>query len=358
MTETGRKTLCAGGRRDRSWLAGRCLAGALLIVAGGCGAWSASKAAPPQPAVPVVWPEPPAAPRVEFLQTVTRHADLGVQRSVWRRVVDLVTGNGEMRLVRPEGVAAAGGRVAVADAGSGLVYRYDLAAGAVRVFERCGGERFALPVAVAFLDGRLYVSDSAGARIHVFDESGQCAGVWPTGEGSRPAGLAADAARGRLYVADAGHHEVVVFDLGGHAVQRIGRRGDAAGEFNFPGWLALGRNGDLYVTDALNFRIQIFDAEGRFVSSFGQHGDGSGHLARPKGIGVDDTGHIFLADALFDAVQLFDREGRYLMAFGARGSGAGQFWLPSDVAVDGDRIYVADSFNNRVQVFRFLGGAP
>ena len=114
--------------------------------------------------------------------------------------------------------------------------------------------------------------------------------------------------------------------------------------------------GNLYVTDALNFRVQIFDPNGTPLSAFGSHGDASGDLARPKGIGVDRNGDIYLVDALFDAVQMFDREGRYLMAFGSQGREPGHFWLPSGLAIDGDRVYVADSYNQRVQVFRFLGG--
>jgi DNA-binding beta-propeller fold protein YncE len=41
--------------------------------------------------------------------------------------------------------------------------------------------------------------------------------------------------------------------------------------------------------------------------------------------------------------------------FGTQGSGEGQFDYPFDVAVLGDRVYVADSHNNRVQVFDLAG---
>jgi hypothetical protein len=38
------------------------------------------------------------------------------------------------------------------------------------------------------------------------------------------------------------------------------------------------------------------------------------------------------------------------------GSGAGQFQLPTGLFIDrSDRIYVADSYNHRVQVFRYYG---
>jgi DNA-binding beta-propeller fold protein YncE len=60
-------------------------------------------------------------------------------------------------------------------------------------------------------------------------------------------------------------------------------------------------------------------------------------------------------DALFDNVQVFDKDGRLLMAFGDHGTGYGGFWLPAGLYIDDrDRIYVSDSSNRRVQIFRYL----
>ncbi len=60
-------------------------------------------------------------------------------------------------------------------------------------------------------------------------------------------------------------------------------------------------------------------------------------------------------DARFENVQMFDRRGRLLMAFGEEGTGPGQFSLPVGVCADREgRIWVADSSNRRLQVFRAL----
>ena len=43
------------------------------------------------------------------------------------------------------------------------------------------------------------------------------------------------------------------------------------------------------------------------------------------------------------------------MAVGGEGTDAGQFYLPAGVTIDQqDRIWVADSYNRRVQVFQYL----
>jgi len=55
-------------------------------------------------------------------------------------------------------------------------------------------------------------------------------------------------------------------------------------------------------------------------------------------------------------VQVFNRQGQLLYYFGGRGANAGQFQLPAGLFIDqNDRIYVVDSFNRRVQIFRYYG---
>ena len=62
-----------------------------------------------------------------------------------------------------------------------------------------------------------------------------------------------------------------------------------------------------------------------------------------------------MADALFHVVQIFDPEGNFLHSFGTQGQGEGEFWMPAGIFVDSsDHIYVADSYNSRVQVFQLI----
>ena len=65
---------------------------------------------------------------------------------------------------------------------------------------------------------------------------------------------------------------------------------------------------------------------------------------------------LYVVDALFDGVQIFDREGALLLGFGSGGRAPGEFWLPTGAFIDPrDQIYVADSYNQRVQVFELVG---
>jgi hypothetical protein len=41
--------------------------------------------------------------------------------------------------------------------------------------------------------------------------------------------------------------------------------------------------------------------------------------------------------------------------FGSPGNAPGHFWLATGIFIDAqDRIYVADSYNNRIQIFQYL----
>jgi DNA-binding beta-propeller fold protein YncE len=65
--------------------------------------------------------------------------------------------------------------------------------------------------------------------------------------------------------------------------------------------------------------------------------------------------HVYVIDAHFEAVQIFDSEGTLMLDFGSEGRGPGEFWLPAGIFIDThNRIWIADSYNRRVQVFDYL----
>ena len=53
-------------------------------------------------------------------------------------------------------------------------------------------------------------------------------------------------------------------------------------------------------------------------------------------------------------IQVFTRNGVFLTKWGEEGIGAGQFDSPFGIAVDDNgNVYVADTYNHRIQKFRF-----
>jgi DNA-binding beta-propeller fold protein YncE len=304
----------------------------------------------------LVWPSPPAEPRIRFVQSIAGPADVGIRPSAWSRLANLVTGSqkGLEKFDKPFGIAVdEQGNLCVTDTGTASVCFYDRRRKTWQWWERIGKQKFMSPVAVAKRGDQFFVADSALQKIFVFRGNGEPL-FEMTKHIERPVGLAISGSR--LFVADSQQHAIVVFDLAGNFLRTFGKRGAAGGEFNFPTHIWADEKGRIYVTDSLNSRIQIFDADGNFVRVFGTAGDGSGHFSRPKGVAVDRFGHLYIADALHDNVQIFDDNGRFLLEVGASGKGQGEFWLPAGLAVSrNDEVFIADSYNHRVQVLQYIG---
>ena len=327
----------------------------LLLCLSGCEAPAPIKGATETPAELLVWPKPPAEPRIRYLRSVSGPQDLGIAKPFFRRIIDALTGKGEEHFVRPTGAAEREGVLYVADPGAQAVWILDAAQSRSVKTVEVGEAVLASPVAVAVRpDGAVFVADSFLKKVFLLDREGKFIRVAAQAGLERPAGLAYDAANQRLYVVDSAKHRIAVYGPDGGVIGTWGREGIQDGEFNHPTHLALDPNGTLLVTDALNFRIQAFDREGRFLWKLGRHGDGSGDFSTPKGLASDSAGQVYVVDALFDAVQIFGRDGTFLLAFGERGTQAGQFWLPNGLFVNArNEIYVADAYNQRVQVFVF-----
>ncbi len=329
----------------------------LLLFSSGCGTPAPANVSQKAPVALPAWPGPPAEPRIRYVRSVSAPNEWGVTKSFVRRMIDALTGRGEEHFIRPTGVAERDGVLYVADPGARALWILDPVRNEFVKVVQVREEALGSPVAVAVrADGAVFVADTWLKKVFLLDRGGKLIRVAAEEGLARPAGLAYDAARQRLYVVDSATHRVSVYGPEGTLIRTWGQAGIQDGEFNRPTHLALDRSGTLLVTDALNFRIQAFDREGRFLWKLGRPGDGSGDLAAPKGLGADSEGHIYVVDALFDAVQIFDRDGTLLLAFGDRGTQAGQFWLPGGLFITPqDRIYVADAYNQRVQVFVFTG---
>lgn len=94
----------------------------------------------------------------------------------------------------------------------------------------------------------------------------------------------------------------------------------------------------------------------RFDIGWGRKGAGTGDFILPYGLAADAEGNVFVADTHNNRIQVFSNTGSFLRAWGQAGAGQGSFAQPMDVAVDaqGD-VYVADTNNFRIQKFDATG---
>lgn len=95
----------------------------------------------------------------------------------------------------------------------------------------------------------------------------------------------------------------------------------------------------------------------KIVGKFGKTGTGNGQFATSSnGVAIDRAGVVFIADTDNNRVQVFSKTGGFLRKWGSIGSGNGQFMRAEDVAVSADgTVWVADDGNERVQAFSSAG---
>ncbi len=347
-----RRSIGSLPRGASAWFAACCL------LLAGCAAGGQPVPTWNRPQVELRWPLPPEPPRVAYVGALTSGDDLGRQAGFLQGLVRLVTGHEPRNMVKPIALAKnANDLLVVVDPAIPTVHFFDLRRSRYERLSRKLSSELLSPVGVAVSDdGRVYVSDSVRAKILVLGGPERLVGTIGEGVLQRPTGLALSPDGNTLYAVDTLSAQVVAFDRKGRELRRMGGRGTGRGSLNFPTYVATSLDGRVFVADSLNFRVQVFSPDGDHLMSFGGPGNAAGTFTRPKGVGVDRFGHCFVADAAFENVQVFDEQGRLLMAFGSSGSGPGQFTLPAGIWVDhhDDTIWVADSFNQRVEAFRLV----
>ena len=79
-------------------------------------------------------------------------------------------------------------------------------------------------------------------------------------------------------------------------------------------------------------------------------------LAEPRGAALDGHGRLWVTDFGHSRIAIFDLSGGYLGGWGGvKGNGKYQLQDPGDVAIRGDDVYVADTWNGRVQQYTPAG---
>jgi DNA-binding beta-propeller fold protein YncE/Flp pilus assembly protein TadD len=96
----------------------------------------------------------------------------------------------------------------------------------------------------------------------------------------------------------------------------------------------------------------------RAATTIGQEGRESGQFRQPSGIVVDRSGRVYVADTYNHRVQVFAPDDGFLQTFGMEGAQGGALLRPKGLAWGPNQLlYVADTGNHRIQAFDQHGAA-
>lgn len=256
-----------------------------------------------------------------------------------------------------------------------------------------GNGEFTRPSGIAADSQYIYVVDH-NSRIQVFDKEGQFVMVIGSsgsdpGQLNKPEDIEIDS-DGRIYIADSGNNRIQLFYPNNQGGLVWGSKGTGQGQFDYPQGISVPAPGHVYVADSHNNRVQYFQLASAcpqgttevqtgvcFVKEWGNEGSADGQFKRPADVFASND-IVYVVDGNNNRIQLFTRDGTFIKKFGSEcliktglepssdcqrpknasplEIGNGQFKYPSGVTVISNSIFVADNFNDRVQVFNIEPG--
>ncbi len=216
--------------------------------------------------------------------------------------------------------------------------------------------------------GNVYVADYRNSRVAVFSPTGDWIGGWGvngTGPGQlkRPYGIDLDAG-GDVYVADSNNY-IHRFRWDGRQatfIRTYGSPGTGAGRFSMLRRVAVGApdgSGSwlVYGADLWTFKVEVFGSDGSHQATFGGRPPLDGCFNEPYGVAADAE-HVYVVDMVNQRVQRFSTATLgFELAWGERGWGEGNpgFNWPKGIALSTNggspSVWVADTKNNRVTEF-------
>ncbi len=206
------------------------------------------------------------------------------------------------------------------------------------------------------IKGRLLIADTGNDRTVVYQFGGVTRGgaiarqvaSWDRGQ-SGPEGVSYGPG-GRVYVTNAGSDSVIALE-DGKVTARAGTYGGGPNQYSRPHDVEADAGDRVFVADPGNNRIQVLSTDLVFIRTL----SGAEYaFNEPKYLAVDEKGWLFIADEFSNQIKILDEAYALTgtIGTGERGSGPGQLSKPEGVEVAGRYIWVSDTYNNRILLFR------
>lgn len=113
--------------------------------------------------------------------------------------------------------------------------------------------------------------------------------------------------------------------------------------------------GNIFFTVPVLFTVFKLQVDGE-MKMFGTAGGAKGKFGVVAGITTDSKGNIYVTDRLRSVVAIFDSSFNFLTEFGLRGFLPGSLVVPDDLVINNEQglIYVGQAANRGVSVFRIV----
>ncbi|RKZ67183.1 MAG: hypothetical protein DRQ44_05940, partial [Gammaproteobacteria bacterium] len=163
----------------------------------------------------------------------------------------------------------------------------------------------------------------------------------------------------KIIWSDRQHHQLCASKIdNGKTLACWGGKGEADGQFNYPYQLVADGQDYIFAIDVLNARVQAFTPKGKHFMNTGRFGVNTiGSLFRPNGLALSEQGQLLVSDVYLGTIAVF-KNGRAMgLLIGSNAENL-KFKSPASLTLHDNKLYVADTLNNSVEVFKLNKTEP
>lgn len=259
------------------------------------------------------------------------------------------------KLTEPEGVGCTDDpSFTVADTGNGRLIRYSIQEEGLKIEAKISIPQLAFPVKVKINSrGEMYALDGRHNRIVRIGPDGKFKGyVEPSGmpsPGSYSPGSFDIGRDDNIYILDILSERVLVLDPGGVFLKQL----SFPEEYGFLSDIAVDFKGTVLLADSI--KAKVFSSTGESGAFIPLTESLREYVRYPASITTGVRGRIYLVDKNGSLILLLGQDGSFLGRHSGMGWKEGLLNYPSQMCVNGKgQVFIADTANNRVQIFSLI----
>jgi hypothetical protein len=268
-----------------------------------------------------------------------------------RHVLSIYLDSKEGIIKVPQGVAARGNLVIVADSGNGRLLKYSYQDGILKGGDEIRVTEVAYPETIRIgAQGDMYVLDGKQRRIAKLGPDGAFKGFIkaegiPDPSEYVPMGFCLDGTD-NMYILDVFTARVIVLDPSGKYVKSM----DFPAGYGFISDIGINPKGDIFLLDSV--RSMIFALPKGAKEFTPLTASMKEDMKFAVNLGIDSKGFIFVADQNSGGIVIIAPDGSYQGRQGGYGWREGLLRYPCQLSFnEKDELFIADRENGRIQIF-------
>lgn len=178
-----------------------------------------------------------------------------------------------------------------------------------------GAERMAVSGIAVDAKNQIWGFTRSNPPVQIYSQNGKFIRGWGQGVVEQSHHMKLDP-KGTVWLADIGNHTVRQFTPEGKLLLTLGIPGEFGEDerrLSQPTDMVVTPAGDIFVSDGYgNNRVVHFDAKGKFVKQWGKMGTEPDEFCNPHAIALDSKGRLYVADRYNARIQVFNQDGEVL----------------------------------------------